>query len=187
MASSVTTSEQLPEGSAEFVNGALVELPPESRPNVTIANYLFLLLVNAGLPLALVTPGRCEIEVPVIKPGTPRTRYPDLVVLREEHLSLTQSRFTITRQMPPPQLVAEVVSPGDSNVQRDYADKREQYQALGIPEYWLIDPIQQVVIVLELKAAEYVEFGFFQGNDLVRSALFGAFGFTAKQLLTVGV
>jgi len=34
----------------EFVNGEMVELPPESEPNRSIANFLFLKLVEAGMP-----------------------------------------------------------------------------------------------------------------------------------------
>ena len=33
--------------------------------------------------------------------------------------------------MPPPQLVAEVVSPGQNNRNRDYKDKLAQYQRQG--------------------------------------------------------
>jgi Uma2 family endonuclease len=46
----------------------------------------------------------------------------------------------ITREMPPPRLVVEVVSPGKKDRDRDYIAKRQQYAERGIPEYWLIDP-----------------------------------------------
>ena len=137
-------ADGLPEVQCEFVNGELVELPPESQQNVVIANYLFLMLVSAGVPFNLVTPGKCEIEVPVLKPKTPQTRYPDLVVLKSEHIALTQKRLTIRLSMSAPDLVVEVVSPGDENIKRDYEEKREQYEARGILEYWLIDPWKTV-------------------------------------------
>ena len=35
-------------------------------------------------------------------------------------------------------LVVEIVSP--SSATEDYADKLKEYQALGVPEYWVIDP-----------------------------------------------
>jgi len=38
----------------ELVNGRLVELPPESEPNTSLANYLFLQLVSAGIPFRLI-------------------------------------------------------------------------------------------------------------------------------------
>ena len=171
----------LPEGRCEYVDGELIELPPESLPNLRIANYLFLLLVQAGIPFNLIYPHACEIEVS----GRPRTRYPDLVILREEHLALAQRRATITLEMPPPQLVAEVVSPGDDNEERDYTAKRQQYQERGILEYWLINPEYQVITVLELNNGRYIEIGRFQGNDQIKSPMFSGLSFTAKQIFAI--
>lgn len=50
--------------------------------------------------------------------------------------------------MPPSVLVIEVVSPGQTNHERDHEDKHTQYQAQRIEEYWLLDLEQQVVTVL---------------------------------------
>lgn len=173
----------LPEGRCEYVDGELVEVPSESEPNDFIANFLMFVFVSNGLvPLRLVRPHSCEIEVP----GKPRTRYPDLVILQEEHLSLTQRRLLITRQMPPPRLVVEVVSPRSDNRKRDYEDKRQQYQECGILEYWLIDPDQQTVMVLFLTDRVYAEVGRFQGDTPIASPTFPGFNFTASQILTAG-
>lgn len=89
-------SERDSEGRYELVDGELVELPPESEPNVSIANFLFLVLVNSGVPFRLIHIGRCEVQVPVLQAGDAQNRYPDLVVLEEIHLELTQKRLTIT-------------------------------------------------------------------------------------------
>ena len=43
----------------------------------------------------------------------------------------------VARQLAP-SLVAEVVSRRGET--RDYVTKREEYLALGIPEYWIVDP-----------------------------------------------
>lgn len=169
----------------ELVDGELIELPPESGPNDAIANYLFLMLVSAGIPFQLVRPHTCELQVPVLKSGDPFNRYPDLVVLKEEHLLLTQNRLTITLDMPPPQLVAEVVSPGQSNRERDFKRKRDQYCKRLISEYWIIDPEQEVVIVLQLESDRYVEAGMFRGSDQIYST-FSSLILTANQLLGAG-
>ena len=174
--------DDLPEGRCEFIDGELVELPPESGLNDAIANYLFLLLVYAGFLPDLTRPHTCEVEVPILKPKDPQTRYPDLVLLREEHLRLTERRLTITLDMPPPQLVVEVVSPGQTNKDRDYKRKREQYAKCGIPEYWLINPEQQVVTVLELEAEKYIEVGTFRGDERINSRTLQNFKVTAGQL-----
>ena len=173
----------LPEGRFVYADGELQELPPESRLNIAIANYLFLLLVNAGVPFNLIYPHTCEVEVPVLQAGDLRTRIPDLVILRQEHLALTQKRLTITRDMPPPLLIAEVVSPGTANQQRDYERKRQQYQELGVAEYWLVDPQQQRVSVLTLEAGSYRGVGQFRGQDAIVSFCFPHLNLTAEQVL----
>ena len=76
-------------------------------------------------------------------------------------------RLTITLDMPPPRLVAEVVSPGKTNRDRDYIHKRAQYAAIAVPEYWLIDSVAQTVMVLTLDG-EYREVGVFSGGDANR-------------------
>lgn len=173
----------LPEGRYEYVDeGELSELPSESGLNTRIAHYLFLLLVNAGIPFNLVYLYTCEIEVS----GKPKTRYPDLTILREEHLELTRKRMLVRLKMPAPRLVAEVVSSGEVNHQRDYEAKRKQYQERGIPEYWLLNPETQTVEVLELKNGRYVEFGTFYGSELIQSPTFKTLGFTAEQIFSVG-
>lgn len=171
----------------ELVDGNLIELPPESEPNTSLANYLFLQLVNAGVPFRLVQPHTCEIQVPVLQAGDAANRYPDLVVLREDHLPLTRQRLTITFDMVPPHLVVEVVSPGDRNRSRDYDRKRQQYAARGIPEYWLIDPQEQAIVLMVLEQGRYVSLGQLRENDLVRSPELERLGvnlsLTAGQLL----
>ena len=167
----------------ELVDGELVALPPESGRNARIAKCLFLMLVTSGLVSGELVDYNCELQVPVLQPGQAANRYPDLVILRKEHIELTDKRLTITLTMPPPDLVVEVVSPGKANRDRDYTAKREQYAARGIPEYWIADPDDQVVIVLQLKAGAYVEVGRFQGSERIISPGFPALELTAEQVL----
>jgi Uma2 family endonuclease len=175
----------LPEGRCEYIDEwELNELPSESGFNTEIAHYLFLLLVNSGVRVRfnLIRLYACEIEVP----GKPKTRYPDLVILKEEHLSLTQKRLLIRLEMPTPQLVVEIVSPGNENHRRDYTAKRQQYQERGIPEYWLLNPQTETIEVLELQDGQYVQFGAFQGATSIQSPSFQTLPFTAEQIFTAG-
>lgn len=171
----------------ELVDGRLVELPPESEPNTSLANFLFLQLVNAGLPFRQIQPHSCELQVPVLQPGDPANRYPDLVILREEHLELTRKRLTITFDMLPPHLVVEVVSPGERNRERDYGRKRRQYAARGVPEYWLLDPSESIITVLKLNQGNYREVGQFTENALIQSPQLAemglSFSLTAAEIL----
>ncbi len=168
----------------ELIDGELVELPPESEPNTAIAIQLLLALVRSGVSARLIKPYTCEVQVPVLQSGDAQNRYPDLVVLREEHLSLVQKRLTIKLDMPPPQLIAEVVSPGRNSRERDYERKREQYQAIGVSEYWIIDPHKQAVTVLRLENAEYLEVEF-RGVERIISFAFENLTLTAEEVLKV--
>jgi Uma2 family endonuclease len=173
------------EGRYELINADLVELPPESEPNISIANYLFLVLVNSGVPFRLIHTGRCEIQVPVLQSGDAQNRYPDLVVLEDIHLELMQKRLTIKLDMPPPKMIAEVVSPGQSNRERDYSRKQAQYCKRQVPEYWIIDRENQIVTVLKLETNEYIELGLFQGSDRILSPSFSNLCLTAAEIFQV--
>ena len=168
------------EGRYELIDGELVELPPESRLNSTIAVRILLVLLATGIPVELIHPGKCEVQVPILQLNDAANRFPDLVVLREEHLQLTQRRLTITLDMPPPRLIAEVVSPGKTNRDRDYIHKRAQYAAIGVPEYWLIDPVAQTVIVLSLEGESYREIGVF--GEQIASIEFPGLELTVEQI-----
>jgi Uma2 family endonuclease len=104
--------------------------------------------------------------------GEPRNRYPDLTIIRGEHIQQLAKRNTIRLSMLPPLLVVEVVSPGELQRDRDFIAKRLQYQDCGIPEYWIIDPENKSVLVLELIDGIYQEVGIFAGDDLVISPQF---------------
>jgi len=178
--------ENYRDGQFELVDGELVDLAPESGPNDAIANRIFFFLVAAGrVPLELIRPGKCEVQVPVLQPKDPANRYPDLVILQPEHLALTQKRLTITLDMPPPQLVAEVLSPGKQNRNRDLIRKRDQYAAREIPEYWLVNPEQQMVTVLQWQDGVYAEVGVFRASDAVISPSFSTPQLTPDQIFGI--
>jgi Uma2 family endonuclease len=179
--------ENYMEGRFEWVDGELMEVPPESGPNSAIANRILFLLVFTGIvPLELVYPNQCEVQVPVLQPKDPANRYADLVILDEVHIALTQKRLTITLDMPPPRLVAEVMSPGKQNRERDLIRKRDQYAARGIPEYWLIDPKAQTVTVLQLRDGVYTEGKEFRGSNCIISPTFPSLQLTVDQVFGVG-
>jgi Uma2 family endonuclease len=121
----------------ELVDGELVEMPPESDANLGIARRLLLELIR-HFPAEWVVWGT-EIEVTGRRA---RCRLPDLLVHTEASKAALAGtcRATITRDMPPPALVIEVVSPGQTNRDRDYRYKRTEYAAREIPEYWIVDP-----------------------------------------------
>jgi Uma2 family endonuclease len=170
----------LPEGRCEYWDGELVPVMAESLGNGTIATFILLTLVALGIPFELIR-HNCEVEVM----GRPQSRIPDLTILDEIHLTLLKKRATITRKMPPPKLVVEVVSPGtetSENYRRDYEAKRLQYAAIGIAEYWLIDPDRSWVMVGTLMDDRY-QFTTFRGDEILISPSFPSLNLNASQVL----
>lgn len=161
----------------ELFNGELIEVPPASGFNIEIATLLVLKLA-LKVDYRRVRSHGLELEVR----GEPRNRYPDLTVIREEQVEQLKRRNTLRISMGPPMLVVEIVSPGEVQRNRDYVAKRGQYQDLGIPEYWIIDPQAATVLVLELGKGVYGEAATFSGGDELRSFQLGSLDVTAQAL-----
>jgi Uma2 family endonuclease len=69
---------------------------------------------------------------------------PDISYFTTEQLSqITQQQI---RQVPP--LIVEILSPSTAKTDRE--DKRRWYAELGVREYWLVDPLEQRVEVIDL-------------------------------------
>ena len=75
--------------------------------------------------------------------------------------------------------------PGDPNYDRDYIEKRAEYAARKIGEYWIIDPDRRLMLVLTLKDGIYQERRF-MGNDEFFSLTFPALQMTVTKVLTAG-
>lgn len=169
----------------ELVNGELVEMPPESELNRRIAMFLVAYFLQRGIPSQRLT---MKTEI-VVSGSRATTRFPDVMVLSEElATALTgASRSTVMPEMPPPLLVVEVVSPKQEN--RDYRYKRSEYAARGIAEYWIVDPMQQKVTVLEWVEGLYEETVYAvdspsaELSEGITSALFEVLNLTAAQIL----
>jgi Uma2 family endonuclease len=167
----------------ELVDGELVEMPTESQLNASIAKFLFLELAK-HLPVALLSFKDTEVEVTGRRA---RCRLPDLMVHSEEsRVALAgATRAILTRDLPPPALVVEVVSPGVENRDRDYRYKRTEYAARGIAEYWIIDPeMQQVTLCLWVNG-QY-EDTVYVGDTPIKSTVVSGFDLSAAHILAFG-
>lgn len=163
----------------ELVNGELVEMPSESDLN----NLIAIFLIAQFLQFVPVTYLRRGTEI-AVSGYRSTTRIPDLMVLTEESAAALSgaSRSILLPDMPPPSLVVEVVSPGLENEQRDYRYKRSEYAARRIPEYWIVDPEAQQVMVLTWVAGLYEE-AVFKGDQPIVSTLFPNLQLTTTQVL----
>jgi Uma2 family endonuclease len=71
---------------------------------------------------------------------------PDIAFVRKERLDLVHRGYVDG----PPDLAVEIVSP--ESVDRDYDTKRRQYEEAAVPEYWIVDELEQKVTLLRLAA-----------------------------------
>ena len=171
----------------ELEDGRLLLMTSESDINRRIASFLLIYFAQLRIPFYQLGIG---VEVAVSGSRT-TVRIPDLIVLSEELAQVMEgaSRSIIMLDMPPPRLVVEVVSPGRENEERDYRYKRSQYQARGIAEYWIIDPIQARITLLTWVAGLYEE-AVFSGDTAIASPLLSELNqgssLTAAQILQLG-
>lgn len=166
----------------ELVDGELVEMPTESQVNLSIVKYLLFELAK-HLPIALLAT-MTEVEV---SGKRAKSRVPDLMVHSDESRAALSGgkRAILLRDMPPPALVVEVVSPGPENRDRDYRYKRTEYAARGIAEYWIIDPETQQVTVCLWVNGQY-EDRMYQGDTPIQSTVVSGFNLSAAQILAFG-
>jgi Uma2 family endonuclease len=109
------------------------------------------------------------------------SRIPDITILSQEQWeSMAEREAVIDFNQTPPFLVVEVVSP--STKTDDYRSKRSEYGLLEIPEYWIVDPIEQKVTlgILDHSFYDLVEY---RGDDSINSPTFPELNLTARQIL----
>lgn len=115
----------------EWVDGEVIPFVTRSARHERILMFLYQVI---GIYLDLRGPGRVfgqEFELRS-RPGA--ARQPDMFVVLKRHLDrLAEMRFVGAADV-----VVEAIS--RDSVTRDRVVKLAEYEATGIPEYWLIDP-----------------------------------------------
>jgi Uma2 family endonuclease len=94
-------------------------------------------------------------------------REPDLLLLLDRDDPRNQDAFWLGAD-----LVLEIVNPDDP--ERDTVVKRADYAEAGIPEYWIVNPLDETVTVLALDGEAYVEHGVSARGQLAASRLIPA-------------
>jgi Uma2 family endonuclease len=170
----------------ELVDGVLVEMSLGTGKHSGIIRRLSKAFEreaeNMGLAWAAV-PSLVGVETEVAGKKD-HARIPDVTVLPEAQWNVIEARSgsaVIRLPEAAPILVAEVISPSTKST--DLGEKRSEYADRGINEYWLIDPVKKVVLVLTLVGGKYQE-GIFTGNSVIISLTFPNLALTAAQVLT---
>lgn len=148
----------------EFSDGALEVLAMPTRSHQLLVRWLFLALYTWLQPrggLVLFAPLRLQI-----RPG--KQREPDLLLVLDPADPRNQEAFWLGADM-----VVEVVSPDDP--ERDTKLKRADYAEAGIPEYWIVNPLDDTITVLVRSGAAYVEHGVFRRGEQATAQVLAGF------------
>ena len=159
----------------EFTNGTIEVLPMANPRHQRIALFLYRLLhefvMSRGLGDVVVAPMPVRI-------GSKKYREPDIAFLSDDHVDLEEAECWAGAD-----LVVEVVSKGDPK--RDLVQKRKEYAKAGISEYWIVQPQEFVVLVLNLKGRSYHEQRF-QLGDVATSQRLAGFRIAVSELFAAG-
>jgi Uma2 family endonuclease len=115
-------------------------------------------------------------------PTTPnKTRIPDICVCEREQWQEIRNGAAILQDTP--LLVVEVVSEGTRSI--DYRYKLAEYQAIAIPEYWIIDFLAPKVTILQWEAGLFLTEEFVSDEAQISSSIFPEFALTVAEILNV--
>ena len=148
----------------EFTDGQIEVLPMPTHRHQAISAFLYRALFdwigrNGGL--VLYAPLRLRIR-------EGKFREPDLLVMRDARDRRVDDAYWFGAD-----LVVEIVSP--DNPGRDIRTKRNDYAEAGIPEYWIVNPLDDTITVLSLDGDAYAERGEFARGGQAGSAVLPGF------------
>jgi Uma2 family endonuclease len=117
---------------AEWVDGEVVMYSPASKQHQDITSFLYEVIrayvQSRRLGEIIQAPFQMKLEY---------GREPDLLFVAQEHLE----RLKETYLDGPADLAVEIVSP--ESLDRDRGAKFAEYEAGGVSEYWLLDPLRR--------------------------------------------
>jgi Uma2 family endonuclease len=150
---------------AEWVDGEIIMMSPASDHHQDLSGFLITVMrfYTEAQQLGWIRSAPFIMRTSVHPSG----REPDILFVAKERMQLVQPTFLDG----PADLIIEIVSP--ESIGRDRGEKFVEYEAAGVAEYWLIDPLRQ--------QAE-----FYQLNDqgLYRAAALDADGIYHSHVLT---
>ncbi|MEI9898340.1 MAG: Uma2 family endonuclease [Chthoniobacter sp.] len=131
----------------EIYNGRLIPMAPS--PNAfhqRLVSRLHLLLAGFVQTRDLGEVFVAPFDVVLAEDNTAQ---PDLLFIAMENANIVKDWV-----FGAPDLVVEILSP--SSIRRDRYDKQTQYARFGVKEYWIVDPANHSLEILELQNKQFV-------------------------------
>jgi len=146
---------------AEWVNGEIVMMSPASDQHQNLIEFLIIILrfFNEAHQAGWVRVAPFVMRTSIHPSG----REPDILFVTKERAHLVQPAFLDG----PADMVVEIISP--ESVGRDRGEKFVEYEAAGIREYWLIDPLREQAEFYRLGADGRYRLGPVDADGIYRS------------------
>jgi Uma2 family endonuclease len=122
---------------AEWLDREVVMMAPVSDEHDSIYGYLYVLLWTFVLEHRLGRVLSDPFQVRLAKQR--RRRAPDIMFVATANLD----RIKRINVEGPPDLIIEIISPDSQS--RDRREKFQEYEAAGVREYWIVDPLSKTV------------------------------------------
>jgi Uma2 family endonuclease len=148
----------------EFTDGRLEPLPMPTDKHQAILGWLFKAFDRFVEPRG----GKVRFSGMRLKVRDGKFREPDLLLVLSANDPRRQNRFWTGAD-----LALEVVSRDKPH--RDLVEKRGDYAEGGVPEYWIVNPEDETVTVLQLKDGVYIEAGIYRRGEPATSVLLAGF------------
>ena len=158
----------------EFDNGFVEVHDVPTDQHQAIISYLNSMLRALALQIGgAVRPAGLRLRL-----WDQKYREPDIVFLRDRNGGLRHEKYWDGAD-----LAIEIVSASLEDRERDLVTKRLEYARAGIQEYWIIDPEQESVSVLNLTGEVYEESGIYVRGDTVTSPQLPELGLPVAEIL----
>jgi len=168
----------------ELVNGELVPMSLGTGQHGGVAEFLNDNFRSEVQRLGLEWTSKQMLIGVRIPRGRDTSRIPDIVVISlSQWRDLRNREAVIELNEQPPLLVVEVVS--ESTKTTDYRAKRVEYNVRDIPEYWIVDLLNNKITVFTL-VEELYEPVEFTGSDRIVSGTFPELELTVDRVLAAG-
>ena len=148
----------------EYTDGVIEVLPMPTKYHQAISKLLFLALlayVQRRGGDVFYAPLRVQV-----RPG--KFREPDLLLVLDKDDPRAQDEFWLGAD-----LVMEIVSP--DKPKRDIEEKPRDYAEAGIPEYWIVNPLDETISVLVLQGDSYATQAISHAGERAASVLLDGF------------
>ena len=157
----------------ELIDGELHQMPAATAEHQFLMDFL-VRMINNLMTTVRPAPGLAFSNTGLVL-SDPYAPTPDIIYLRSENLGLINSGYVEGI----PDLVVEIMS---SDRRRDLVMKRALYAEAGIPEYWVVDPVNDTITALVLADSEYIERAALGRNDTLTTPTIPGFELPLEQL-----